>query len=857
MIKLNVSLEKTLRKVKPAGKEVGAISNVIADCYRSISLQELANLVGNHGCTFSPAVFSGKRCASNLTEVQLLALDFDNKKLSLTFDEAISRADKLDLPIAFAYETFSSTNCSKFRIIFRYFEPIVDMRFYSLLYNVLLELFPEADHATKDPSRIFFGGKRLLGDVSEEALQPTVLFSALYRHFDEMKKGKVTKLKSFAQNNKIAIINDTFKVGNLTYNEVKTLAEPIIYNKANIFPDKEIFVVYESSGSANIPSAEKASDERFQFSQISIRDIGTDNLINNCMLIRAFYEDTYWLRYPEIWGILTNLIHIKGGRNFFKKLIKNAYDNSQYTYDYDKWDANLRQVTKCPYGPSKCNNFCSFHEQCIHGTNIISTVKTAINTITTLNNKIKYTDIHTARAQLSQYLYSAYKDTDSNSVHIIKAQTGIGKTHAYINLIKMTGSSFIIAVPTNALKDEVLSRLLSEGVKAVATPAIPTDIGNSNLNKIEEFFKRGDYHGYSNFLKELEKQFDSIKQYKKELSKTKAYAGTIVTTHQRLPYIFSPETLKTHQIIIDEDIINTIFKTEVIDRKSISYLITRKYLSIYALERLKYFSSENSKNYGLYKKHIRLEPINLPTEVMDRISNDPNIDWNVENFLNADATMATETEVYYAWITNLPMQKLIILSATIDDQVYAGFFKNRHIKFYKTDSVRYKGKIIQYTDKSYSRAWINQHINQYDKITEYYKHKDCYSITFKLYSSDDDPLHFGNTEGMDEYSDKDLLVFGTPYHNELVYKFMAAVMDYDIQAINSAQLNHRLVEQNEYRFYFFTYDDPVLQRIQLYLISAALEQSVGRARLINNDNTVYVYSNMPVSQARFENPSKI
>jgi hypothetical protein len=47
----------------------------------------------------------------------------------------------------------------------------------------------------------------------------------------------------------------------------------------------------------------------------------------------------------------------------------------------------------------------------------------------------------------------------------------------------------------------------------------------------------------------------------------------------------------------------------------------------------------------------------------------------------------------------------------------------------------------------------------------------------------------------------------------------------------------------------FCADNWVLRDIQFYMIESELEQAVGRARLINNDCTVNLFSNFPIGQA--------
>ena len=42
-----------------------------------------------------------------------------------------------------------------------------------------------------------------------------------------------------------------------------------------------------------------------------------------------------------------------------------------------------------------------------------------------------------------------------------------------------------------------------------------------------------------------------------------------------------------------------------------------------------------------------------------------------------------------------------------------------------------------------------------------------------------------------------------------------------------------------------------MKSLHIYHIQSELEQAIGRARLLSNDNTVYVYSRFPAKQANF------
>ena len=839
---VKVSLDYKKYNSKPSGGEIGRISKEIYKKTCEISLDELADLVGNDGCTFAPAVFANARTIAEVKEIQLLCLDFDNKEKNISIDRVLERSDKLDLPIAFAYETFSSQECSRFRVVYRYFEPIVSIEFYNILMNILLELFPEADRAAKDCSRMFFGGKGLIVNVSNAVIYPDRLFSALYITYSGNNKDKVRRIERFASANNIQLINNTFNAHTVSLDKVKSLETPIIYNNidnSNGFPD-EVFVIHKTD-------KESCTNRQVRFSDTMIKNIASAELCNSCTLVKELANGTRWLYYNELWGILTNLVHINGGIKYFRKIMTSLRECTDLPYDYDKWYSNCTQISKCPYAPKRCEDFCPHSNECEHGKNIITTVKTMKNRITVIDNKISYTDIGSARQELYRSLLKAMFSAD-NHIHVIKAQTGIGKTHTYIRCIKELGISCIIAVPTNDLKNEVCRRMKANGIDVKATPELPCDISDDDKEALECLYRKGDLYSYREFMRELEKRYNSIKLYREELRKVMQYEGNIVTTHFRLLYQFREEVLQSHTIIIDENILQTMFHTDCADISELEYIRAQFYIKGHIRKRLKYYMSSKKKEY---KKHINEPYIHLSRRTRRFISKDDNITIDLEVFLNASATVVDDDKVYYAWLKELPKQKIIVMSATVDSEVYAEFFKNRQIINYDIPEAKYKGTILQYTDNSFSRTWIENHTEEFENIRKRYADKDCYEICFKKYEAESTDLHFGNTQGKDSYSDKDLVILGTPFPNDKLCRLMAASMNYDISIINNESINFREVSYEQYRFYFSTFEDSLLQRIHIYLIAEELEQSIGRARLLNKENTVYVYSRFPAKQAIF------
>ena len=114
---------------------------------------------------------------------------------------------------------------------------------------------------------------------------------------------------------------------------------------------------------------------------------------------------------------------------------------------------------------------------------------------------------------------SAAINSNKNQINIIKAQTAIGKTHLYINMIKSSKKKFIIAVPTNLLKDEVYDRRMEEGfTRVVKTESVSTleEFNNSIGDSVRNFNALGAHRDLIEYIKKrsLRRQGLSFRIYK-------------------------------------------------------------------------------------------------------------------------------------------------------------------------------------------------------------------------------------------------------------------------------------------------------------------------------------------------------
>jgi hypothetical protein len=210
---IEVSLDSTENTTKPNGWETAIISKRIAYKRCNINSQNMklfVKQVGEKGYTFCPATFKPidnnvSRKVENFEQMQFIALDFDK---GISFQEVTERAKKYYLPILFAYETLSSINQNKFRVVFLHDVPITDIRLAKIILDALHIIFPKADKKCNDVSKLFFGGKKL---ISFDSAIPTINSESILRYLtlyfiDKHKiKRYKNKIKEFALEHKIKL----------------------------------------------------------------------------------------------------------------------------------------------------------------------------------------------------------------------------------------------------------------------------------------------------------------------------------------------------------------------------------------------------------------------------------------------------------------------------------------------------------------------------------------------------------------------------------------------------------------------------------------------------------------------------
>ena len=155
MLNINLRIDSMGYSEKPTKDEAAAINSRLSKTKcKPINFDDFCFLVGSKGHSFCISDFYGKRKKENFKSQQIFALDFDG---GADFHNILERAKRYNFPIALAYETLSSVNANKFRIVFITDFLITDIRISKIITDALMAVFYECDKACSDVSRMFYG----------------------------------------------------------------------------------------------------------------------------------------------------------------------------------------------------------------------------------------------------------------------------------------------------------------------------------------------------------------------------------------------------------------------------------------------------------------------------------------------------------------------------------------------------------------------------------------------------------------------------------------------------------------------------------------------------------------------------
>lgn len=571
------------------------------------------------------------------------------------------------------------------------------------------------------------------------------------------------------------------------------------------------------------------------------RNFSWENLYDRCPLYWDFTEGRIE-NTQDIYFLARGMCGAEKGKNKFLEIM-HSEKNAEQHYQNINWKEILTAIIKDNLPVPSCEN-CDYCGRCSHSENMLSTAKPTRREVSILK-KERYEKLETANLDL-QNAFQRAMDSTENKFFLIKGQTALGKTSTYLNYMKDSVRPVVIAVQTHELKQQIFYDANLHGIEAIcATPDIATyGISEEVTEGMQDFYDIGAGAYALRFLAETLQHMgkdnpdhEKISRFLKDCKSTARFQGHIITTHAKLLHL-PKEVFQTHDVILDEDIFRTIFRTESVSMQTIKKMAGNSYLSESVQSRL--------NEIGLKRGYHQMDEfeVKLNEKQLRKIRH---FGVNLCSLLRAKYIYVEREKVTFLIEEPLPDCKLVMLSATVCEALYQKVYPDRAIDFHECPKAEYRGQVFQYTDSSYSRYAFQ---NDYDKIRLLKELcRDTTVITFKDIEKEFiTHYHFGNVEGINALKGKDLSVVGLPNLDEVVYGLYAMRAGANMAKVH--MYPQRITYQNK-SFFLNTYKNDTLRMVQTWLLSSQLEQAVGRARLLREDCQVFVYAGFPVEQAKY------
>ncbi|HHV41454.1 MAG TPA: hypothetical protein GXX72_01200 [Clostridiaceae bacterium] len=564
--RIAASLDYEQFNFKPGKGMLAEYFNRIASFERTQTIPEFAHDIGNNGQAFCPAVFKSDQVSNkDFKSQQFFALDFDE---TLSWENAKARADIYLLPISFAYETFRSVDRNRFRVVFCNDVPIKNLQVAEAMQKAILEIFPEADPITERLALPLLGGKNTFyvdPDARINIADLMISLATFYRDGDASRHFS-RRMRQFAQKTGLQLRNGLPYVECMEENVFESGAgktTPISTIYIGVAPGAPVSKYYIVHLDTTIKKRDRYGNKIYDTTLVKtprrklVRNFSFEGLYARCRLWQEFEDGKLKQKHKVVWSLLNNICCVKGGAKRFLEIAEAQAKAGRKMFK-KPWKSFINNLYENNYAPARCENFCPYVENCDHGKNMLQTAKTRRNTIVQLKNDKKYAPLADAENDLiNKFKY--VQEQDDNNIHILKGQTGIGKSRIYIEMLEQSDKPYIIAVPTHRLKDEIYDRCIEKGYDVIKTPKLPDDIPFLIWAEIDRLYSIGANTSANKYIRRMaeEKQIPSLIEYMADLDKVRSFKGHIITTHDR--FIFLGSTAD-HNLIVDEDIIHVLLK---------------------------------------------------------------------------------------------------------------------------------------------------------------------------------------------------------------------------------------------------------------------------------------------------------
>lgn len=786
-----MTIDKTSQLTKPSKSLMNSIhKNMNLKVY--LTINELLTFVTSP-CSFtiSPSVFDGPRNNTNWLMQQSFWLDFDS---GISPEIAQKKLKYYGIEPNIIYYTFRHTEDSpRFRFIILIDQPITDSNIAKSIRENLIECLG-ADSNCKDAARIFLGGTT--GEIYSET------------------PNSINQLVQFAS------IQEVAKDNQQTRNLKKFSS---FYNNNNRIDQDSAIPPYQHI------------DPRFEYLKKHKQNkFNYDLAIEKVQILKDFTGGKE-LKYLQLLGLATNLIHVNGGFKFMREHMEKFNSLGLTRYKSDDF-AILRESKFNEYYPQRLEKFSPYVEDHIY-TDIIDAVKKPRGEVQIIDPVVKIT-LSEAETLLDREFQSIIQ-SDSTDIFILKTQTAIGKSTKLTQQKNTT-----LAFPTHDLKKEISSKMRIDHHLVPDLPIFNDRRINDTISAYYSIGLNDDVYILLNSVAYMinsdycEEDRNLAKVYLQAISDSYSTSKTVLTTHIRALY-----DQYTHDtIVFDEDPLKsllTIEKFNLTDLMSLEQSINDKEPISQLIDLIR------AAKPGVI---TTMDQVDIDRySITDLVTNN-SISSNVIQFFSAMSFCKDKFNhsiIHYQIKRSIPVnKKVVIMSATPQVEVYKALYGNR-VKVIDIPIAENQGEIIQHTKNGYSRSYLKN--NDINDLLEQIGERQV--ITFqqykKLFPTANSSVHFQNSEGYDFLSGINLAIVGTPHKNELYYFFTAHALGVDLSQVNM-ELQDLKIDWKGFRFRFTTYEDERLRNIQLEAIEAELVQAIGRARSLRTDAEVLVYSNLPL-----------
>lgn len=910
LITLNV--DKAENKIKPIKKEIGAIQKRIGECKTTLTTEELVNWI-NKGATIKAAALDGNK-NSDWVSQEIFCLDFDNddkevdKYGYITPEIAIKRCEEYGIQPAFYYTSFSSApEHIRFRLVFINRDVIGDIRLRNVVQLGLMKIFPESDKACKDLSRIFFGSNNGCQIVDiDNTIDPLNVINgveACLRATDPKNSTRLIKdyfasvgLNTINGGADVKIVLNTIK--NREYyknvkNEENERRSILLYIEHRVNPlkltifnfninnDDYSLKIQDTEGKAKAPKI-NITDTKVKAPRL-IEDFDFEQLEHNCLLYGEFMSGDI-KHHEEIFGMATNLWRYKGAQSNLIDVIDN---NPEYKGKANKINT-IRYAAKAQYEPMQCQNFCPYANNCPNkGKNMLAVIDIKRNAIRKLED-IPEINLNDAFEATSEAIADAISSTE-NSITIIKAPTGIGKSTIVREIAKINKDLFentVYAAPNHTLLEELVNKInpdlptllhvtapeiTNETVAATYFNMLATGQYGAAKGVLEDHVNKllGQTINNPEAREEVMEEVNSINKHLINSKEARTTNKPIFCTHQRL---FHLNNKNIDKYIVDEDIIPALVQNIEITKEAVGEIaqatllaqmhkLDATHAALYSLSRfIEDVNNAPANTIVEYKNQLKIIDVKEIKQLLKLYT--PHC--NFFNLLSIKAAIKAADGTITAYIkNNIPNKPIIVLSATANLEVYKAIFKDRTINMVNVGNVEHKGHII-FHYMGMSRTYLNKNFNKAVVTIKNEASGINNIITFAKMESKfkaegfNTIAHFGKCTGIDAYNGQDLIVAGTPHLNVAAYLLLAHACGVRDNIVVEQEFVP--VVRNGFEFSFSTFSNnnlskvgELIREIQFYLIEGELVQAIGRARALRNNCTVHVFSNLPLPNMELYN----